>query len=264
MKSAQWSDLRERVISGVVLAILGLTSAIIGGNAFGLFVSVICGAMIWELFNLSSKGRVFPLVAALIVGLCLYFLPAGSWGSITILFLVVPISAFIASQNHKVRVFLFAIMISASGLVLDILRNDQGLYWLLWLVMIVIASDVAGYFGGRLMGGPKFWPSLSPKKTWSGTASGWIAAALVGLVFDTANAGLFVALSVLVAFASQMGDIAESALKRKFEIKDSSNLIPGHGGFLDRFDAMIAAALVVGAMSFVLPEGLDLFQLEWR
>jgi len=61
-----------------------------------------------------------------------------------------------------------------------------------------------------------------------------------------------------------MGDIAESALKRKFEIKDSSNLIPGHGGFLDRFDAMIAAALVVGAMSFVLPEGLDLFQLEWR
>lgn len=264
MKSAQWSDLRQRIISGVVLAVLGLTSVMMGGNVFGLFVSVICGAMIWELFNLSTKGRVLPLAAALIVGLGLSFLPIGSWGSIAVLFLVIPISAFIAAENHKGRVFLFAIMISASGLVLDMLRNEQGLFWLLWLVLIVIASDVAGYFGGRLIGGPKFWPSLSPKKTWSGTVSGWIAAAFVGFAFDTTFVGLFVVLSVLVALASQMGDIAESALKRKFEVKDSSNLIPGHGGFLDRFDAMIAAALIVGIISFVLPEGLDFFQLDWR
>lgn len=264
MKSAQWSDLRQRVISGVVLAVLGLVSVIIGGHAFSLFVSAICGAMIWELFSLSSKGRAIPFGAALIVGLSLFFLPIGSWSSIIVLFFFVPIAAFWAAENHKVRVILFAIMISASGLVLYLLRNEQGLFWLLWLVLIVIASDVAGYFGGRLIGGPKFWPSLSPKKTWSGTVSGWIAATFVGLVFDTAFVGLFVLLSVLVAFASQMGDIAESALKRKFEVKDSSNLIPGHGGFLDRFDAMIAAALVVGAISFVLPEGLDFFQLDWR
>src|SRR5690606_1989766 len=103
--------------------------------------------------------------------------------------------------------------------------------WLFWLVFVVIATDVAGYFAGRAFGGPKFWPGVSPKKTWSGTAAGWMAAALVGAVFlsiTTAGRDL-IWISACVAFASQLGDIAESAVKRRMGVKDSSALILGHG-----------------------------------
>ena len=130
------------------------------------------------------------------------------------------------------------------------LRAGAGLLWVLWLVVIVIVSDVAGYFAGKALGGPKFWPRISPKKTWSGTVAGWIGAACVGAAFAGplgAGAGL-IAVSVLVGFAGQMGDIAESAVKRMQGVKDSSNLIPGHGGVLDRFDAMLGAALAVGLL----------------
>ncbi|MEM1006026.1 MAG: phosphatidate cytidylyltransferase, partial [Pseudomonadota bacterium] len=119
--------------------------------------------------------------------------------------------------------------------------------WMVWLIAIVVATDIAGYFVGKSFGGPKFWPKVSPKKTWSGTAGGWVAAAVVGGVFARHGGfGLaFVAVSVMASMASQAGDIFESAVKRKLDVKDSSNLIPGHGGFLDRFDGMMGAAVFV-------------------
>ncbi|MEP5089997.1 MAG: phosphatidate cytidylyltransferase, partial [Paracoccaceae bacterium] len=90
-------------------------------------------------------------------------------------------------------------------------------------------------------------PSISPKKTWSGTAAGWVGAAIVGLIFmGYSDAGLeIVVLSIVLSFASQMGDIAESAIKRKMNVKDSSNLIPGHGGVLDRCDGLLGASVVL-------------------
>ena len=127
--------------------------------------------------------------------------------------------------------------------------------FVLWLLLIVIASDVAGYFAGRILGGPKFWPRFSPKKTWSGTVAGWIGAALVGFGFWAAGLGSAHLLwaSPLVALAGQMGDIAESAIKRRAGVKDSSNLIPGHGGFLDRFDALAFAAILTVVLHIVVP-----------
>ena len=100
-------------------------------------------------------------------------------------------------------------------------------------------------FAGRIFGGPKFWPRFSPKKTWSGTVAGWIAAAGIGLIFlRISTAGIdLLWISALLAFASQLGDIAESAIKRQAGVKDSSNLIPGHGGLMDRFDGLLGAAL---------------------
>jgi phosphatidate cytidylyltransferase len=116
-----------------------------------------------------------------------------------------------------------------------------------WLIGVVVVTDIAGYFAGRLIGGPKFWPRLSPKKTWSGTVAGWLGAALVGWAFQRigdVGAGV-VPLSVLLCMASQSGDIAESALKRRMGVKDSSQLIPGHGGMFDRFDAMLGASIFI-------------------
>lgn len=98
-----------------------------------------------------------------------------------------------------------------------------------------------------MIGGRKFWPQLSPKKTWSGTIAGWIGAALVGVALVASGHGdtALIWISPLVAFAGQLGDIAESWLKRRAGVKDSSNLIPGHGGFMDRFDAISGATLAV-------------------
>ena len=124
----------------------------------------------------------------------------------------------------------------------------------------MVATDVVGYFAGRAIGGPKFWPKVSPKKTWSGTAAGWAGAALVGLLFsiNTGASLQLMGISVAISMASQMGDIAESGMKRKLGVKDSSNLIPGHGGLMDRFDGMLGASmflLVIG--QFIgLPFGL--------
>jgi phosphatidate cytidylyltransferase len=124
-------------------------------------------------------------------------------------------------------------------------RANYGFVWLLWLMSVVIVTDVFGYFAGRTFGGPKFWSSISPKKTWSGTSAGWVGAGIVGFVFTLfTNAGLsIIVISMVLSFASQMGDIAESALKRRMKVKDSSTLIPGHGGLFDRFDALLGAAL---------------------
>jgi phosphatidate cytidylyltransferase len=124
-------------------------------------------------------------------------------------------------------------------------RIDFGFTWLIWLVSIVVVTDIAGYFVGKSIGGPKFWPAISPKKTWSGTIGGWIGAALVGVIFVmlTNASWTIILLSVVISFAGQMGDIAESALKRRQGVKDSSTLIPGHGGLFDRFDALLGASL---------------------
>ena len=145
-----------------------------------------------------------------------------------------------------------AIMLAGYGLVA--LREGGGTQVILWLVAVVVASDVLGYFAGRMLGGPKFWERISPKKTWSGTVAGWIGAALVGLCFALAGSSwLLVPLSALVAFAGQMGDILESWVKRRAGVKDASSLIPGHGGVLDRFDALIGAVVLVMALRLVLP-----------
>jgi phosphatidate cytidylyltransferase len=118
---------------------------------------------------------------------------------------------------------------------------------MLWLVLVVAVTDIGGYFAGRIIGGPKFWPRVSPKKTWSGTAAGWVGAGIVGWAF-MATTGMGVALigiSVALSMASQMGDIAESAVKRNAGVKDSSALLPGHGGVWDRFDGMLGASLLL-------------------
>ncbi|MDB4074642.1 phosphatidate cytidylyltransferase, partial [Ascidiaceihabitans sp.] len=124
-------------------------------------------------------------------------------------------------------------------------RDDLGFIWMLWLIVVVVVTDVLGYFAGRMIGGPKFWPAVSPKKTWSGTIFGWIGATVVGVIFVSYTGASFelVGISIAVAMASQMGDIAESAVKRMMGVKDSSTLIPGHGGVLDRFDGMLGAAV---------------------
>ena len=152
--------------------------------------------------------------------------------------------------------YAMAVMLAGWGLVG--FRMDYGSVWLVWLLLVVIVTDIAGYFAGRLIGGPKFWPRVSPKKTWAGVIAGWIGAAVVGVIFlrfTTAGPDL-PWISAALSLASQMGDVAESAIKRRMGVKDSSRLIPGHGGLLDRFDGILGAALLMllVAQLVVVPE----------
>ena len=131
-----------------------------------------------------------------------------------------------------------------------------GLPAILWMFAVVWTTDIAAYFAGRRLGGPKLWPSVSPKKTWSGFTGGLVGAILAGVAVAVLaarngahqSAGLAaVALAAAVAsIASQLGDLAESAMKRRFGAKDSGRLIPGHGGVMDRLDGFVAVALLVG------------------
>lgn len=248
MSDGRWSDLTARVLSAVVLVAIGSVEVWLGGLWFEAFIAAACGLMTWELVRMIDPQRSgvaiqLGILTAVAVVLSyhlppLYKLP----------FLLAPalVGAGQVSQ-HRGLYALFAIWIAAAGLGFISIRENMGFGWMVWLIAVVVATDVAGYFVGKTFGGPKFWPKVSPKKTWSGTAGGWAAAAVVGIGFAIHGGfGLaFVLISVLASMASQAGDIVESAVKRKLGVKDSSNLIPGHGGFLDRFDGMMGAALFV-------------------
>ncbi|TMV08762.1 phosphatidate cytidylyltransferase [Ruegeria sediminis] len=248
MNDGRWSDLTARVGSAVVLVAIGAIEVWLGGLWFESFIAVACGLMIWELVRMVDPDRrgvavQLSLLTAFAV-LLSYHVP--SVFTLPILLAPALVGAGQVTRHRGIYV-VFAVWIAAAGLGFISIRESMGFGWMVWLISVVVATDVAGYFAGKTFGGPKFWPKVSPKKTWSGTAGGWIAAALVGAGFAVyAGFGFaLVLVSVLTSMASQAGDIAESAVKRKLGVKDSSNLIPGHGGFLDRFDGMMGAAVFV-------------------
>lgn len=251
--AGKWGDLRQRMVSGFVLAVVGVAAVRLGGVWFLMLAMLAAGLMLWELATMLGAG--VRAAAPLLLGALAMVVARHTGGAVEIgmLLVVSAVTAAVVRQDRAIAfVYGLAVLLAADGLV-DF-RNDYGGTWLFWLILVVIATDVCGYFAGRLIGGPKFWPRVSPKKTWAGTAAGWIGAALVGALFisfTTAGRDL-VWISAVVAFASQLGDIAESAIKRRAGVKDSSNLIPGHGGLLDRFDGLLGAALMMLAVSFLV------------
>ncbi|MFM2389057.1 MAG: hypothetical protein RLZZ437_612 [Pseudomonadota bacterium] len=245
--SPQWGDLRKRLVSAVVLIIVGAAEIWLGGLSFAVLVILLTGAMVWELCTITAPDHHnTPLMMAAIAMASLaatVFFPEQLSG----LFLLVPSMVIALTDRRDRRLSAFyaiAIMVAGYGLI-DLRAAGSLTIW--WLVALVVASDVLGYFAGRMFGGPKFWPAISPKKTWSGTVAGWVGAALIGVAFVIWGGASWalVPLSVLIAFAGQMGDIWESWIKRRCGVKDSSGLIPGHGGVLDRFDALTGAIVAV-------------------
>ncbi|APE43577.1 phosphatidate cytidylyltransferase [Sulfitobacter alexandrii] len=251
-RSDQWSDLKARMGAGAVMVLIGIIGIWLGGHVFHLLVALICGIMVWELVGMLRPGDGWlPLKLGGLTGIAVLisvYLPVGF--ALPIL-LAPALVGFGQLTQHRTIYLSFTAMILLAGYGLMMVRDDFGVGWLLWLVVVVVTTDVVGYFAGRAIGGPKFWPRVSPKKTWSGTAGGWVGAAVVGFLFSF-NTGIgleLVGVSVALSMASQMGDMAESGMKRKMGVKDSSNLIPGHGGLMDRFDGMLGASmflLVIG------------------
>lgn len=242
----KWDDLTVRIASSAAMVVVGAVGVILGGVWFQMMVVFVSAVMIWELWMMirpkqPTTGMLLAALAASVMSGQLT--QATPWGFL--LFLIVPLIGITQLKTEKKTFFVFALGIQVAGWGLVHFRVDYGFTWLLWLMSVVIITDIFGYFAGKAFGGPKFWPKISPKKTWSGTVAGWIGAGLIGFVFTlfTAASLWVILISMVLSFAGQMGDIAESALKRRMGVKDSSTLIPGHGGLFDRFDALLGASL---------------------
>lgn len=262
----KFADLVPRIVSAIALLGVAGLGLWLGGIVLAVLLSIFGAVMVWEYFRLIIRlsrpvalGCTILSASLLATSLVLEHMlvvPADGVLAVSPVAAGVALLSMIATAApvHKSRLeTLFGAMIPLATFLFFYLHQSVPL--VMWVVVaVVISTDVSGYFFGKLLGGPKFWPSLSPNKTWSGTASGWVMAALIaiGLGLYAANpvATTLVAVAYLVAvaFAAQLSDIAESALKRRAGVKDSSNLLPGHGGALDRFDGMLGAFTVAGLM----------------
>ncbi|MFV0280337.1 MAG: phosphatidate cytidylyltransferase [Rhodoblastus sp.] len=264
-KGRNFSDLRLRVLSALVMAALAVGALVAGGMPFVLFWLAAAIAMVWEWQRLVGEERQLSRVvagAASVAVACAFATQNGP--DIAIFVLALGALGAGALAPAGLRLWAGAGVFYAGALILAIaairpplpalIEPPYNLRAILWLFAVVWGTDVMAYFGGRLIGGPKLWKRVSAGKTWSGAIVGIICGALLGLaVTAIAPAGpvavwpVFFA-GLAAAAAAQAGDLLESAVKRRFDVKDSSQLIPGHGGVMDRLDGFIAAAVFVALL----------------
>jgi len=249
------SNLSLRVISGVILAaiVLGLTLA--GGLPFRLLAIAIGAAILFEWCAIT--GVALDRVRAAISGAGFFALSLlmafdASAAVIWTVFVAAIIACAIADQLRRGAFWSAAGLFYAgfSTVSLDFLRADgKGLMTLLFLFAVVWATDIFAYFTGRALGGPKLAPKISPSKTWSGAIGGALCAVIAGTVIAAISGSVYgtsvVSVALLLSVASQFGDLFESWVKRKFGRKDSSHIIPGHGGVMDRVDGLVIAAMAL-------------------
>ena len=255
-KAGRWVDLKPRLLSAAVMLAVGAVEIWLGGLSFLVMITALTAIMIWELARITAPADAWTALALGAMAAMSLIFDEG-WPSVSafLLFPFVGLAFLLTQRLHRVAAAALALAIMVAGHGLFVLRDESGTPAILWLLGVVIASDVMGYFAGRLIGGPKFWPAVSPKKTWSGTIAGWFGAAAVGAGFVLAGHGGWglILISPFLAFAGQLGDIAESWIKRRTGVKDSSNLIPGHGGLMDRFDALVGAMVFIMVLTQLIP-----------
>jgi len=259
-------SLARRVVAALVLMPIVLGALWLGNPYWALLVAAATGLMAWEWRRLTARGAMGPIgwaMVGLATGVVLLQVigrpELGLWvlvGGALLLGLAAGLREGRASSGWLGTGIGY---VALPGFALAWLREDlqSGLATVLWLLMLVWAIDTAAYVAGKLIGGPKLIPRISPSKTWAGLAGGALGAALIGYLAarwaGQANPWPLTLLSLSLAFVEQAGDAFESGIKRHFGVKDSSGLIPGHGGILDRVDGLVAVALLVAG--FVLLTG---------
>ena len=251
----RFGDLGIRAASALALVAAALASTWAGGTAFSLIWIAASVALNWEWQRLVGGDRQGMRHAAGAVGLVgLGLVPHLPIGTVTLIALLLAggcANAWLAGGGRRLWAaggFAYAGSFLAC---VDALRfsSPDGVRAIVWLFATVWTVDMFAYFGGRLVGGPKLWPRVSPSKTWSGTLTGVLTGGGVGTVValydlqSPAPTSFILLLTVAVAIMSQGGDAFESAVKRHFGVKDTSGLIPGHGGVMDRLDGFVAAAV---------------------
>lgn len=265
------SETGVRLLSALVLIAAALGAAVAGGVANALFWLLVACAALYEWASVTRLARATAMRAILIgtllaVSASLLAAPAAPLLPLG-LGLAGLVAILLVARSGGDR--LWASIGLAAALVLALVpalvreHPALGLPGLLWIFAVVWFTDITAYFTGRALRGPKLWPAVSPGKTWSGALGGLLGGTLAATLVAGVAAGLgwvppfgwtaLVAIAILASIVGQAGDLAESALKRRFDVKDSSRIIPGHGGVLDRIDAFFAVcglgavALLTGA-----------------
>jgi phosphatidate cytidylyltransferase len=277
----RWTDLRKRVLSALVLGPAALACIWLGAEPWTALVAIAAAVLAWEWVHLCGlrtralPGLAVPLAVLAAGALAVAELPAIALGVLILGFGLTWIgaqslgrAAALGAAPRQPPGLLAAgvLYIGLAGIALILLRHDNeaGRDNVLFLFLVVWASDIGAYMAGRALGGPKLAPAISPNKTWSGAAGGLLAAVAVGMAAAMAlapgGAAQAAAVAALLGLMAQAGDLLESGIKRHVKVKDTSSLIPGHGGLLDRLDGVLAAAPVAAVLAALLGQGAPL----WR
>jgi phosphatidate cytidylyltransferase len=256
-------NLVMRAIAALVLAPLAIVLAYAGGVLWTALVTLTSVGLFIEWLTIVGLVRRVGVVVAgtaalAVAGLCLMAVRIDA--AVAALAIGFVVTSLVASERRGWAAggFLYA---AAAELCSVLVRLDgaEGFAALMFVLLVVWATDIGGYFAGRGIGGPKLWPRVSPKKTWAGAVGGFGASLLVAagfVAFLSGKAAALLLLAAVLSVVSQLGDLFESAVKRRFGVKDSSQIIPGHGGLLDRLDGFIAA-IVLAAVLGILRGGAD-------
>lgn len=253
-------ELRLRIQSGIVMAIVVLLATWLGGFAFRLMAVAISLLVFYEWSTMTrlreenAAGFAFGWFSQFILAIAILL---GFMETAAALLLAFVLLSTVYTSSRKLSWWLAGGIVYAglTGLSLSAIRGSEtgGLKAMLIIFAVVWGTDILAYFVGRAMGGPKLAPSISPGKTWSGAIGGTLAAIIFGSVAvhwagGSINVGLILLLLVLSAL-SQIGDLFESYIKRRFGVKDSGKLIPGHGGVMDRVDGLVFACFTAFLLS---------------
>lgn len=252
------NNLLLRIVAALVMAPLAIAMAYVGGWLWtGLVTAAAIGLYVEWLTVIGARKLRLVIVGVLIL-LAVGWVDLGHINKIYLSALVAlgVLAVGILSSDHRLWTaaglgYALAASIASSAVRLDQLR---GFAALMLVLLVVWATDIGGYFAGRLIGGPKLWPQVSPKKTWAGAIGGFAASLGVAAGFTAFNFGKIIPLLLLgavLSIASQLGDLFESAVKRRFGVKDSSHIIPGHGGLMDRLDGFVAAIVLAAVFGFL-------------
>ncbi len=258
MEKPKMNGIVKRIISALVLVPLTVGILYYGYPLVHLFALVVGGMLAWEWANMVKNNRpvFFAICYVLPMAAAVFLLPS-LWLLVFVLGSMFLITLKVKDEQHR-NLLVWGVPYIALGIGAVVwLYMMTGFQGTLWFLLMVWSVDIGGYVVGTNVKGPKLAPKISPNKTWSGLIGGMLLAALVSwgvsYVFGVREGFVFYMLyGAAVALVAQMGDLLESAVKRHLGLKDSSNLIPGHGGVFDRIDGVLVAAPVLVLVIFLV------------
>jgi phosphatidate cytidylyltransferase len=272
VRAIKLDPLSQRILTAAVVVPPVVAAIWFGTPYFQALIVVGVALLGWEWADLCRFRRqriaamIFAIGLVVVLVFALVFGPGAGLGALVIVSVsaIVPVRMFHPASTPWVVGGQIYVMVPCLALLA--LRHDPavGHTVVLWLFVIVWATDIGSYVAGRSFGGPKLAPKISPNKTWSGLAGGMLSAGVLGgllaVVFFPSAVAPAAILGVILGGIAQIGDLIESRVKRHFDVKDSGNVFPGHGGMFDRVDGLLLVAPAAIAIALVTDGGL----LGWK